>query len=133
MKKIFFLLCFAFSVSAYATIRQCVYVPTKAPSSESDFEGGVEWNMTTNGVQISGVAACAQMGGTVGATRDVISRSATISSNIYCWCKSYSPAVSKWVFVGSEAAADCRYYCANICSNLDFYGAWDALRNAMFN
>ncbi|MBE6459659.1 MAG: hypothetical protein E7009_01585 [Alphaproteobacteria bacterium] len=132
MKKLLTLTAVGAILAAPATaVQKCVALDPEHvscyPTSEeySDFVGKAEWSITctTNGtsVPIKGIGMCSNQ-----AANDFFDTSeaiTTVSSESdmtdrYCWCKMVEPAVSSWVYIGTDVYGGdraCAYGCAASC------------------
>ena len=100
------------NIPTYA-VTKCVALNSSTTCTNSSGKGA-NWSVTCNSLPVQGVAFCGDQNGvSLGATSDNITTIATSNANLYCWCKMTSPAVSRWVFVGSTGGSD---YCANTCA-----------------
>lgn len=113
--------------SPAVAVMKCVkLVPNSSYTSTYNSNGyKVDWTASSSGVPIVGVSACASTAGTtVGQRASSLTKSSSLESNKYCWCKMVSPAVSSWVV--PEGCTDaqcmfltetnCRQYCAVFCA-----------------
>lgn len=94
---------------ALTSSTDCTYVTTGYGQSN--------WTSQCGDVTISGIAFCGSTSGSFGSTTNSVSTSTTSDSNVNCWCKMTSPAVSKWVWVAkSGTAGECLNVCAYSCA-----------------
>lgn len=76
-----------------------------------------DWNkQCENGtVTMRGVAFCGSNNATT--PQDSVPVSATVASNVYCWCRMISPAVSYWEYTYTFAnAGECATECSDLCA-----------------
>ena len=134
MKKIIILIVFCTQVSMPAmSVQKCVL----SPNSEQDV-GGVSVGMIDNTdwyvnfigasgellVKYKGIALCAMTSGRRSSATDYISQSTNFTANKYCWCKTVSPAESKWIAAFTEdlvSGGDCLSRCSTACGDLYRY------------
>ncbi len=109
---------------------------TTCTSASGTQTGSPEWTATcaTNGVStpISGIGACSSTSGrTIGQTATAITTTSS-GSNLYCWCKMTSPAVSsRWVYYAQFASTDsCAWGCAQGCA--DYLEEYASFRTGLF-
>lgn len=97
-------LCFVANAGAGASLVQ----------SQSD---SVNWGSLLDGDAVKGVSYCSNQAGAVDEVRDVLTVSSYDEENLYCWCRTTVPVVSKWVFSMEFASEfNCGKYCAARCA-----------------
>ena len=122
-------------------VQKCVVAldaSTTTCTSPTAATGNADWSVTctTNdtSVPIKGIAMCSnQAGDAQYGTSDAITtvNSTSDTTNLNCWCKMVEPAVSSWVFIGTNASAgDCAHTCSGGCAGNA--RAFSAFRSALF-
>ncbi len=127
MKKLLTITAVGVLLTVPATaVQKCVALSSSATTCTlASAYRKAEWNTTctTNGtsVKVSGVAACSNASGD--SAGDIYSegllptiKSSSDTTNVNCWCKMTSPAVSPWVFYSAPTTpSNCALYCADNC------------------
>ena len=75
------------------------------------------YTSSLNTMDVSGLAACNEVAGTVNAADGTVSTS-PLDTGINCWCAMNAPLVSDWVYSGAYADdATCASSCTAACAN----------------
>lgn len=129
------------TVYSQANLYECkINISTSGTNSASATTANRSgWTATIGGKTVSGISTCGNMSSTIGSTSDNITvDSATMSNNIYCWCRATSPYVSKWTYAtyySTSGYTGCYQYCNSSCaSRAGGSGTYDvSFRNALVN
>ena len=142
MKKLLILTTVGVILTAPAiAVQKCVALNTEstecASPNPSLYLNTPWWEAvcTTNdkNLLIKGIGACSRVQGNAYASAYPSNTIPTVSNssdttNVNCWCKMVSPAVSRWVFAKThtsvgDCAASCAFYCVNQFSYSEFRAA----------
>lgn len=81
----------------------------------------INWSVNLGSETFKGIAYCGNEGTTTfNLVKSSISTSNTLTDNIRCWCRIYSPFPSNWVYVNyfsTNGSTGCNSWCAQACAN----------------